>query len=129
MPLNEIQFMYVLNCNSTKEIQDTLEMIYGVFSSIEQKRVNIRDEKLDEYECYFHIWCSNFRNLGSYVRIFVSNEYLRVKNWNKKFDPILKLKGGNVYNFQRNPKKEEIIEKINELIQLLKDERMISNIE
>lgn len=64
MSLNEIQFMYILNCNSTKEMWDTLEM-----------------------------------------------------------------KGGNVYNFQGNPKKEEIIEKINELIQLLQDERMISNLE
>lgn len=47
---------------------------------------------------------------------------VRIKIWNKKLDPILKLRVENIYNFQGKPKKEESVEKLNDLIQLLKDE-------
>lgn len=32
--------MYVINCNSTKEMWDTFKMIYGVSPSIEQEKMN-----------------------------------------------------------------------------------------
>lgn len=60
------------------------------------------------------------------MRTFVANKNLRVKNWNQNHDPILKLRDGNVYDFQQKSKKEEIFEKLNDLIQLLKYEGMRS---
>lgn len=51
MSLNENQIFYVLNYNSSKKICDTLELIYGVFQSIEQERMNTRGK---EYECFLH---------------------------------------------------------------------------
>lgn len=64
--------------------------------------MNTRVKKVetpDEYECYFRIWCSTFRNIGIHVRTSIANKHLRVKNWNMKFDPIFKAKGENVYSF------------------------------
>lgn len=59
---------------------------------------------------------SKFRNIGNCI----TNKYLRIKNW--KFNPIRKSKDGNLHEFQEKPRKKKIVEKLNELVQLLKDE-------
>lgn len=113
--LNENQFLYILKCNSAKEMWDTLEMIYGLSPSIKQNGMNTRDE---EDECFFHKCFSNFKNIWRYVRTFVSNKYIRVKNWNQKSDPILKLRNGNLYDFlgkiqeERNNRETEWVDSI-----------------
>lgn len=56
-----------------------------------------------------------FRNIGNNVRTFVANKYMTTKNWNQKSDSILKSRDESVYEFQKK-KKEEIIEKMNQLI-------------
>lgn len=48
---------------------------------------------------------------------------------NQKPDRILKLIDDNVYNLREKSKKEELIEKFNELIQPLKDEGISLNLE
>lgn len=93
---------------------DTLELIYRVSSSIKQEEINTWGKEVetpDECECYPHIWCSTFINLGSHVRSLVANKYLRVKNWNHKHDPTLISRDKNVFNFQEKSKEEEIIKK------------------
>lgn len=35
------EYLFVFNSNSTKEVWNTLEMIYEIFSYIEHKRMNI----------------------------------------------------------------------------------------
>lgn len=85
-------------------------------------------ETLNECEYYFHIWCSIFKNLGKLIRTFVTNKYLRVRNWNQKHDLIHKSRDENICNFQEKSKKDAIVEKFNELIQPLKDEGMNSRI-
>lgn len=60
---------------------DTLEMIYGVSLSIKQGRMNTSGEK---DECFIHKCFSKFINVGNNIRTFVTNKYLRVKNWNQK---------------------------------------------
>lgn len=131
MFLNENKFLYVLNCNYTKEVWDTLKMIYGISLSIKQERMNTRVQEvvtLNECEFYLHRWCSTIRNLGGHVRTFVINKYIKINNQNQNSDPILKPRDGSVYDFQEKSRKEEIIEKLNELIHLLKDEGMSSRI-
>lgn len=78
---------------------------------------------------FFHKYISKFRNFGNTVRTFFGNNYLRIKNWNKFFDPILKSGDESVYEFKEKYKKEETIEKMNGLIKLLKDEGMNSSLE
>lgn len=55
----------------------------------------------------------------NYIGIFVTNKYLRINHWNQKFDQILKLKYESV--FQEKSKKDEIVENLKELVQLIKD--------
>ena len=45
MTLDDSKLLYIYNCKTTKEIWDTLEMIYGVSPSIEQEEMNIRGKK------------------------------------------------------------------------------------
>lgn len=52
--------------------------------------------------------------------MFFANQCSRVKNW--KFNPILKSKDGNLHEFWEKSRKKEIIEKLNKVVQLLKDE-------
>lgn len=82
-----------------------------------------------EDECFFHESFSTFINFGNIFRTFVTNKYLRINNWNQKSDPILKSRDGNVNDIPEKSKKEEITEKFNELIQLLNDEGISSNME
>lgn len=120
MSLNKSQFLYILNCNSPKKMQNTLEKKYGVSPSFEQERMNAQGDE-DECECYFSKCFSTFGNIGSHVKMFITDKYLRVKNWNHKPDSILKSRDVNFCNFLEKSK-EKIIEKLNEFIQLLKDE-------
>lgn len=111
MSLNLNQFLYVLNCNSAKEMCDALEMIYRESPSIEQEGMNTRGEDV-ECECFFHKCFSTFRNIGNNVRTFFANKYIRIKSWNQKPESTLKSRDVNVYSFQEKMKKEEIIENL-----------------
>lgn len=91
--------------------------MYGVSPTINQEEMNTRGE---ENEGLFHKLSSNFRNFRNYIGTFVTNQYLTIKN--RKSNPILKLKDGNVCKFQEKSKKEKIIKKLNEIIQILKYE-------
>lgn len=55
---------------------------------------------------------------------FATDKYWRVRNLNQKSYPILKWRDRNVCNFPKKSKKEKTIEKLNKLIQLLKDEEI-----
>ena len=102
MFLNFSKLLYVYNFNSAKEMWDT-EMIYEVSPSIEQERMNTRDK---EDECFIHKYFPKFRNIINYIGIFVTNKCLRIKNWNKKCDPILKLKDESFCDLHKKSKKE-----------------------
>lgn len=52
--------------------------------------------------------------------MFVTNQYLRVKNL--KFNLTLKSKDESLYEFQEKSRKNEILEKMNELVHFLKNE-------
>lgn len=109
----DIKFHYIHHCQTSKEIWDTLEMIYGTSLSIEQENMNIRGgEDKNTTLGYF----SNFRIIGNYI----TNKYIRVNNWN--FNPTLKSKYGNFHEFQEKSRKKEIIKDMNELVQQLKKE-------
>lgn len=87
MSLDDSQFLYNYNCKIAKEMWDTLKMIYGVSPSVKQEQMNTRGEE-DEYfihKCFF-----KFRYVRNGIRMYVTNKYLRVKNWNQKSGPILK---------------------------------------
>lgn len=73
---------------------DTLEKIYGVSPSIEQEDMNTRgkQDKDINVKCF-----SKFRNIGSCIGTFFTNQCLRVKNL--KFNPILKSKEGSLHVF------------------------------
>lgn len=75
MPLNDNKLLYVHHCKISKEIWDSLEMIYGVSSSIKQKEINICEEDVT-FKCL-----SNFRSISNYVGNCMTNKYLRAKNW------------------------------------------------
>lgn len=60
------------------------------------------------------------RNVINYIGTFITNQCIRVNNW--KFKLILKPKDGSLLEFQKKSRKEEIVEKLKELVQLLKDE-------
>lgn len=81
-----------------------------------------------EDECFIHKGFSKYRNIGSNAINFCANKYLIINNWNQKSDPIFKLKDMSVYKFQEESEKKEIIEKMNELIKLLKDEGTSSSL-
>lgn len=68
-----------------------------------------------------------FFKLKNYIGTFVTNQYLRIKNW--KLNSVLKSKDWSYREFQEKLKKKEIIENLNELVQLLKDEGQCSKIE
>lgn len=76
------------------------------------------------YKCFYKL-----RNVGNNIITFIANKYLRINNWNQNYDQILKLKDENVCDSQEKSKKEEIVNKLNELIHLLKDEGMSLNLE
>lgn len=102
----------------TKETWDTLEMIYGVLPSIKQEKMKMwGKEKVTTFGCF-----SNFRNIENYVGNCITNKYLRIKSF--KFNLILKSKDGSLHEFQEKSKKQKIVEKLNYLIQLLKDEEV-----
>lgn len=42
----------------------------------------------------------------NYIGIFVTNKCLKINNWNKKCDPILKLKDESFCDLQKEYKKE-----------------------
>lgn len=69
-------------------------MVYGVSSSIEQDEMNIQ---VKEDEGLFHKYSSNFRNVRKFIGTFVTNKYLRIKNW--KHNLIIKSKDGSVCKF------------------------------
>lgn len=92
-------------------------MIYGVSSSIKQEEMNIRGK---EDEDIIHQRFPNFRIARNYIGPFVTNQYLRIKNW--KHNIILKSKDQSVCKLQEKSKKGEIIKKLNEIVQLLKYE-------
>lgn len=63
------------------------------------------------------------------IRNFISNNYLRIKSWNHKFDQTLNSNDNSLANeFPEESRKEEIIKKLKELIQILKEKEKISNI-
>lgn len=103
MFLNFNKLLYVYNFNSAKEMWDTLEMSYKVSPSIEQERMNTRDKE-DEY--FIHKYFPKFINIINYIGIFVTNKCLSIKNWNKKCDPILKLKDESICDLLKKSKKE-----------------------
>lgn len=92
--LDDGELLYVYNCNTVKERWDTLEMICGVSPSIKQEEMNTWGK---EIEGLFHKFFWNLRNFRSYIRTFVSNKYIRIKNW--KPNSIHKSKDGNFHNF------------------------------
>lgn len=49
---------------------------------------------------------SNFINIGSCIETFITNQYLRVKNW--KFNKILKPKVGTLLSFRKNPRRRKL---------------------
>lgn len=42
MNLDDSKLFYILNCKTDKEVWDTLEMMYRVSLSIDQKEMNLR---------------------------------------------------------------------------------------
>lgn len=87
MSLGDIKFYYVHQLNSAKEMWDTLEMIHGVSSSIEQEDMNTRGEYDEDVnlKCFL-----KNRNVRIYIGTFITNQCLRVKD--RKLNPILKSK-------------------------------------
>lgn len=63
---------------------------------------------------------SKFLNIQNYIVSFFANQCLRVNNL--KLNSILKSKDVSLNEFQEKSRKKDIIEKLNELVQLLKDE-------
>lgn len=96
MSFDDNYISYVHNCNSNKEIRDTLKMINVVSPSVEQELISTWCK---EDECFIHKWFSKFRIIGKKVRSFVTNKYIRIKNLNKKPDSILKFRDENIYDF------------------------------
>lgn len=94
-------------------------MIYRVSPIIEKEKMNTwsKEDKDTTLSCF-----SKFRNVKNYIRTCITNQCLRFKNW--KFNSTLKSKGGNLDEFQEKSKKKEIVVKLNELVQLLKDEKV-----
>lgn len=45
MTLDDSKLLHIYNCNTVKEIWDTLEMLHGVSPSIEQEEMNIRGKE------------------------------------------------------------------------------------
>lgn len=72
-----------------------------------------------------HKWCSNIGVLGGCVKKMISTKYLRFKNQGQKPNPILDSKDRSMFiKSQKKSKKNDIIEKLNEVIQMLKYEGM-----
>lgn len=92
-------------------------MIHEAFSSIEQEKMNTRGK---DGEVTNHGYFYKFRNIGNYVGNYINNKYLRIKN--QKFNPILKSKDGILHEFQEKSRKKKIVEKMNDLVQLIKYE-------
>lgn len=86
MSLDDNNLLYIYDCNSTKEIWDNLNMIYGVSWSIEQEQMNTHSEE----KCFGHKCFSKFSKVKNYIGILFTNQYIIVMNWNSS--PILKSK-------------------------------------
>lgn len=64
----------------------------------------------------------SFLNIGTNLKTYASNKYIRFINWYQKPYPTIASKGAKIVSdFQDRSSKNEITEKIKELIQLLKD--------
>lgn len=94
MSLDDSRILYFYNFKTTKEMWDTLEIIYEVSPSIEREEMNTRGK---EGECFIHKCFSKFINVWNYIETFVTNRYLRVKNW--KSGLILKSRDESVHWF------------------------------
>lgn len=72
------------------------------------------DKTPNEHEGHIHIRFLNIGILGSYVKKFIFNKYLRFGNWSQKSDLILNSKDRSTFiEFQeKKSKKREIIEKL-----------------
>lgn len=102
MSLDDSKFNYVHHCKISKEMWDTLKMIYEALPSIKQEEINTRDEEDKDITLKYF---SKLRNIGKYVGNCITNKYLRVKNW--KFNPTLKLKYGSLHEFQKSCREVE----------------------
>lgn len=73
---------------------DIIKMLYGALPSIKQEKMNTRGEedKDTTLKCF-----SKLRNFGKYIGKFITNKYLRVKNW--RFNPTLKSKYMSLHEF------------------------------
>lgn len=116
MSLDDTKILYVHNFKTFKEMWDILEIIYGFYPSIEQEEM--KTWGAEDEDIIFNF--KKNRNIGSCIGVFVTNQFLRVKNW--KFNPIIKSKDKSLHEFHEKSRNKEIIEKLNDLIKLLKDE-------
>lgn len=82
--LDDSKLRYVYNYKYTKQIYSQNDK--WSFSKYQTRRMNTQGE---EVEWFIHKYFSKFRKVINYIGTFVTNQYLIVKNWNKKFDPIL----------------------------------------
>lgn len=87
-------------------------MIYGFSPSIEQENMNTWGKKDEDI---------NLRNIRNFVGNCITNKNLRIKN--RKFNQILKSKYGNLHEFQEKSRKKKILEKLKDLVQLLKSRK------
>lgn len=91
-------------------------MIYGVSPSNKRNWTHeAKKIKVSFINCFF-----KFRIARNHIGTYVTNQYLKVKNW--KLNPIVKSKDRSAHKLQEKLKKGEIIEKLIKLVQLLKDE-------
>lgn len=119
MFLDYIKFHCVHHFQTAKKMWDTLKMIYGVSLSIKQEKMNTwgEEDKDTTRKCF-----SKIGNIGKYVGNCITNKYPRFKNY--KFNPKLKSRDRRLHEFQEKSRKKEIIENLNELVQLVKDEEV-----
>ena len=81
MFLNNTISHYVHICKTSKEMWDTLKLIYGDSPSIKQEKMNTGKE--DDIGCF-----SNCTSIGKFAGNCVTNKYFKIKNY--KFNPTLK---------------------------------------
>lgn len=77
MSLNENRFFMYLSVILPRKC-GTLLKRYMEYFQVSNKREWTHEAKKNFFPKCF----SNFRNLGIYVRTFIANKYIRIKNWN-----------------------------------------------
>lgn len=87
--LSTREYNYVYNYCTSKEVQDTLEMIYEGSIEIKRENMNIIVQEVEtpsDNEEKFQRQFSNIKTFENNFKNIVPNQYLRFKNWYSKSD-------------------------------------------